>query len=872
MADPNDKTPELELDKMLVARTERWVRENEAGERWRTAMGVTLHRRFMNDYHGYWDAQLNSYLEVPSQGLMKWPIIGPVVRTNNSNWLATRIQLEIDSTSSDPSKMGGERVAQSIFQYLYQKLWTDTEEEKMALYCQLDFNWFGVSGCSAKSSKKMMKVARLREEKVSSSDEEWSCSECGASGPATDLATTEGANLAEPQKCPACGAMGATADSPLGDSEESVEVSDGYDETPEADNFFKVLPSFLFRVDEVNGKAADLTDCQFVNMNRLSRRYQLREMYGEDLVNGLEANDGKEWLDPVKWWHRLESGSIAVEKDYKASGGNANDDDLLQESIWWTTPAAVANYKSPGDFSHPCGFKIKKGQTFGEAFKESGKEFTGLYFVLCGKKLLYICPESHNDVIIAGLWIMNGASFWGKGQQELNDIQEAANAFFSMFYEYGMHSSLPQRIYDGGMFDRKDFKNRAGGMTPTRKGFTRQHPMRWYIDTLEPGRMSGDMFALWNGIVKEGQQEIAGTPRSVTGSADSSNQTAGGQALLTQRGLSQLIPSQKSKGVALVRWCPQQLKFCQKHWTNEQIRHVLSKNDQSWEEQDVEAFRNLDVDRDLNYKVVQGTDVPVTHADKEMKLAQVVASGILWNPQVPVELRQQLARFANIDYDPDNIERERRHLTQVLKKIKAACKWAEQQGLAYIQTEQGTVLNEDTVQKILTLDGVDILPRSENLPYAKTFFANEIVAQHTAEHADKFLIAVLEARVDELIKQQVANDADSAQITGALGQAAGGGKEGVAGGQKGVSESMSYKDAPDDIRRQMEQKEGYQPSRSGVDQTTAKSAVELDHNRETDLQLQREKHAHQMEVEKMKLKAAQENEVNSKIPDRSQAA
>lgn len=853
---PQNNTPEVELEfeKMLVTRTERWVKENEHGERFRTALGVTLHRRFMNDYYGYWDKNLNSYLEVPSAGLKSWPIIGPVVRTNNSNWLSTRIQLEITSNSSDPVKMGGERVARALFQNLYENLWTDTHEELMALYCQLSFNWFGVSGCSARHGQKKMKVTRLRKEEVETDEPEYQCSECGASGPATDLAADEsGVDLAGPVQCPACGNMAATADSPTGDKAE-VEVTDGYDEVNAPKNFFKILPSFLFRVDEVNGKAADLSGCQFVNMNRLSRRYELRENYGEEAVKGLTPNDGKEWLDPVKWWHRLESGTIATEKDYKASGGAQSDDDLLQESIWWCTPASVAAWKSPSDYSHPCGFKIKKNQTIADAFKEAGKTYTGLYFVMAGKKLLYVCPENHNDVLVSGLWIMNGASFWGKGQQELNDIQEAANAFFSMFYEYGMHSSMPQRIYDGNMFDRKDFKNRAGGMTPTRKGFMRNgKPLKYFIETLEPGRMSGDMFVIWESLVREGGEDIGGTPKSVVGQGDPTNKTAGGQALLTQRGLSLLIPSQKSKGQGLKRWAPQQLKFVQDYWSNEQIKEVLTKVDQSWEDQDVEAFRNMDLRFDLTYKVVPGTDIPVSHSEKEQRLMMTLP--VLINPRIPVELRQQIARLGNIDYDPDHIERERRHQTQVLKKIKEACKYVEKSGIGYVQTEAGMEINPEALDRILSLPGLEILQRSENLPWAKQFFDNEIVALHTADHPDQLLLAVLQRRVDMLIEQQVTNDADTAKIMGALNQAQGG-EQGQGGGEDPAAKAQ-LENMKIEGQRQTKQ-------------------MELGYNRETQLQLADRKFGHDVQLEKMRLQVKQmeieaqkEQEIGAKIPDRA---
>ena len=768
MADKKPVVPPEEFDKMIRTRTDHWAKDVEGGERYRTALGVTLHRREQNDYHGFWDRQLNAYLEVPSEGLMKWPVIGQVIWTHCNDWLSTRVQLEITSDSSDPMNMGGDRVAQSLFEKIYSTLWTDMEEYKMALYSQCSFNWFGVSGCTARKARSSMKVPTVVKDSIDTDEPEYSCAECGASGPAVNLATEKGADLSQKQKCPNCGKMAAYVDSPTGDKKE-VEVQGEYKEAPEVDNFFGVYPSFLFRVDEVNGKGADLRPCRFVNMNRLARRYELRELYGEDVTDGLDTSDGKSWTEPVKWWHALQSGSIATIKDsQKGKQGENADDDLLQESIWWISPAAVANWKAPADFevSKKCPFKIKKGQTIAEALGK--KKFVGLYIVLCGKKVLWVDNESHNEVLVAGLWLMNGASFWGKGQQELNDIQEAANAFFTLFYEYGTHASVPHRVVDPAIFDKKDFKNRAGGISYTKKGAARNHPIRWYWEDLQPARLSPDLYQLWALLVQEGKEDIGRAPKASVGQGDAKNRTFGGQQLLTQRGLSSLIPSQKSKGAALKLFAKQHLSFIQRYWSNDQIRRVLVKRDQSWEDQDIEAFRNLDLERDLSYEIVEGSDIPVTYAEKEQRLGQAIMSGVLWNPDIPVDLRVQFAKFARIDYDPDNVERERRHQTQVLKKIKDACAYMERHAQGYIITaESGTEVNPQVVNQILTLPGVEILVQTENLQYAATFFNNEIIAQHTAEHPDQLLLSVLTERIKQLSQAIQQSDITQAQVMGA---------------------------------------------------------------------------------------------------------
>lgn len=828
-----DREEELEFEKLCKAKTSRYTKDTESGSKWRTAMSVTLFKRFNNDYHGYWDGQLSTWLDVPSQGLMKWPVLGPVVRANDANWMSTRIKQEIEATSSEPRKKGAEIVAEAVYNYLYKKDWTARNEQLMSQYCQLGFVYGLYSGFSKHASSKKIKVPKVRKEEVPPEDPEWYCSQCGVSGPATDLATEKGQDLSGAQKCPACGQMSAHVDEQDGEAK-SIEVEDGYEEFAEGDSFTKVVPSLLFLIDEVNAKAGDASGAQWFNYNRLSRRYELKALYGKAAEN-LESQDGKDWLDGVKWWHTLESGGSAPGEQKSGGKGKVSDDDLLQERHWWFRPAVFGSWKSPANFSHPCGFKIKKGQTLQEAFEAQGKEYKGLYLCMVGKKVLYIDTEDHHDCWSFGLWMMNGASFYGKAQQELLDIQEAANEWFTMFFEYGERSSMPQTIADRQMFNRKDFDNRAGGVILTKKGFTRQKPISSYVMRLEPARLSSDLYEIF-ALLDKGKDDISGVSKASTGQGDPSQRTMGGQALLTQRSQGLMVPSQKSKGEAQGLWGKQQLKIAQKYWTDDRIKMVLSKIDKSWDDENIAAFREIDIDNELIIEAAEGTDIPITFHEKAQNLMSIVASGILWNPQVPVDLREQIAHYANIDYDPENVESERRHQQEVYNKIRAACAFVEQQGTGYVQLEGSDMpqVNPQAVAQIQTMPGIEILPRSENIDFATQFFNNYIIALHSTEHPDELLLAVLQDRVDKLTVAKAQNmqaaAVAAATIAGQAGQAAGGGQEG--GGKDPKAEAM-----------------------------------EADKKRQHEINMAQMKHGHAKELQDMKAQQAQEAEMNSKVPE-----
>lgn len=772
---------------------------------------------------------------------MKWPVLGPVVRANDANWMSTRIKQEIESTSSEPRKKGAEIVAEAVYNYLYKKDWTARNEQLMSQYCQLGFVYGLYSGFSKHASSKKIKVPKIRQTEIPPEEPEWYCSQCGISGSATDLATEQGQDLSGAQRCPACGQMSAHVDEQENEAK-SIEVEDGYEEFAEGDSFTKVVPSLLFLIDEVNAKAGDASGAQFLNYNRLSRRYEQKVLYGK-AAEGLDSQDGKDWLDGVKWWHALETGGNAPGEQQSGGKGKVSDDDLLQERHWWFRPAVFGSWKAPANYSHPCGFKIKKGQTLQEAFEAQGKEYKGLYLCMVGKKVLYIDTEDHHDCWSFGLWMMNGASFYGKAQQELLDIQEAANEWFTMFFEYGERSSMPQTIADRQMFNRKDFDNRAGGVILTKKGFTRQKPISSYVMRLEPARLSSDLYEIF-ALLDKGKDDISGVSKASTGMADPSNRTMGGQALLTQRSQGLMVPSQKSKGEAQGLWGKQQLKIAQKYWTDDRIKQVLSKTDKSWDDENIVAFREIDIDNELIVEAAEGTDIPITFHEKAQNLMSIVASGILWNPQVPVDLRQQIAHYANIDYDPENVESERRHQAEVYNKIRAACAFVEQQGTGYIQMPGSDMpqVNPQAIAQIQTMPGIQILPRSENIEFAVGFFNDYLLALASSEHPDELLMGVLQDRVDKLTVAKAQNLQAAAVGAGVISGQAGKAEMGAqGGGQQGPPE-------PD---------------------------PEVEHQRTKELAEQ--KHGHQKEIEQMKMdhakelegmrqQAAQESEMNSKVP------
>lgn len=817
---PNDELP---FDKMILAAIDRRETEAKRGEKKRLPLCVTLHYRYMNDHASYWDKDLG-WVNVPGGGLMTWPIIGRVVWANTANWLATKIGVEAQVSNSDPFLKGAEIVCQQLYPQFETDLWTDQNEALMSLYCQLYCNWFGYSEMS--KDEGYVKIPEAGSIKIEAADPEFYCKECGAGGPATDMATETPKDLAGPQRCPECGQESAFVEASE-DGEHDVESITNYRDTPKLKNTFRVVPSFLIRADELNSKAGDFSEAHWFFYYTLHHRYELKAAYGK-AAEKLKESDGKEWNDGVKWWHALETNTAPLSQTEHYSESVKNrDDDLLQTCRHWFVQGVFSNWTAPEDFeldSDKCKFDIKKGETVAESFKRRGKPYVGLFVITSGKTILWIGSQKHKDRWVAGLWLMNGASAWGKPQQELLDIQEGLNNFFSMFHEHGMRSSMPHLILDGTMLDHNNLKNKAGGVSYTKKGVPRTHPLKWYYERIDPARMSGDMVEIWS-LMQQGVDDISGVSKASIGQSDSANRTMGGQALLTQRSMGLLIPSQKSKGTAKGIAFKQYLKNAQLYWDDDQIRQVLSNQDKSWDDLNIQAFRQLSIECDVDVKTTEGSDIPVTYMEREMRMMQTMASGVLWNPEIPIQLRAQVARLANIDFDPDNIESERRHQSAVLKKLRAACQYVEEQGLGYIYApETGMTINPAMIEKMQTMPGVEILPDTENLEFAVQFFNSHLLAAHTAEKPDQLFIAVLQKRVEQL-------QAIGIQKAAALQQAQ---------------------------AKTEQQAKGVDPERDDAN---------AEKDRQLKLQVGREQQAHDLKMEQMKLSGEAQGEMADKIPE-----
>lgn len=770
---PADAKP---FDEHFKGRRKELIKDYEEPERYRMQIIVTMIKRYRGDSLGFF--YKNRWETMPSQGLKKYNLFWPVVRSNNTNWVSTDIQLKFEPSRSDPETQAGATVCETLHHHVFNRHWTESFEEMMAEFAQLQLGYHIESYFSKNEGVGTIKVpltteANPEEEGIASSGE-YICAACGSGGPNEVL---------DPQNplCPECGQSVQA-----GESEQAQPYSgalhSGYSQMPEGENAMRLRSSFTIRLDEANAVGGDPAGAYWFNHHDLYYRYELYQLmpWLKEKLQGKKS--GEAWSESLQWKRALEMSAGTLRSnlgDTKGDKQTGRSDDLLEYCRWWFMKVAVDDYVAPEYYKHPCGWDIYPGENCQDAFERLGKPYDGLYITFVCDEIGFIASDDKNKRWTGGGWGMNASGYWCKGQEDLLDFQEVVNELLTLMVDNAMHNSLPHLILDGKMFDRQNFKNKAGAASYTRKGLQRDKPIEDYFAQLLPGDISASVPMLMSQML-DGAQNTMGVQPSTVGAPDPTDKTFAGQQLKRQASVGLLIPSQKMKKRAKIAAARHQLILCQKYWPNERIARVMSTAEHSWDDADIAAFKAMDLERDVNITGIEGSDIPVTHQEKEMKLGGLIGSGIIGNPQIPKELQSLAFQYAGVPYDTGDYEAQVRSSDSRLREIRELCQLARDASIAYTRAPDvipdpadptgmtmipnpaaGMIIpNEEVIVMILQQPNVKMLPRQDDHQTHIEFFNRHIVALAASPKVDEFELSVLMHYVDEHILQVALNARD----------------------------------------------------------------------------------------------------------------
>jgi hypothetical protein len=765
------------FDEHFKQRRKDLIAQYEEAERMRIEIIVTMIKRFRGDSLGFF--YKNRWEAVPSKGLKKYNLFWPVVRSNATNWITTNLQPQMKAARSDSETEAGAQVCQALADFFKQSVWSESFDEQLAFLAQLERGYHLESCFSKDAGYGEIKVPVSKElepddNTVSLGGGEYACPQCGSGGPNEVLDR-------DSPKCPECGhpvEMGEeTPEKPL-----SGPVPAGYESMPEGDNMTYIRSSFEIRLDEVNAKANDPKGAYWFNHHALVYLYEIYQKMPwlrEKLKDKLPAGT---WSESLQWKRALEmsAGTLRTNQaDTRGERQSGKPDDLVEYCRWWFLPVAVEDYVSPTYYKHESGkFDIYPGENVRDAFTRLGKKYCGLYLSFVHDELGLIETDDKNKRWTGGGWGVDAEAYWGKGQEDLLDFQEVVNELLTLMVDHAMHNSLPHVILDRRMFDVQNFKNRAGSATYTRAGFNREgRPLSDFFAQLLPGGMDAAVPNLFASLL-DGAQNTMGVQPSTVGAPDPTDKTYQGQLLKRQASVGLLIPSQKSKKRACITWLVQQLMLVQRFWTAERIKRTLSNTEHSWDDADITAFKNMDLERDLIADCAEGSDIPVSHQEKKNELYGLIGAGIANNPNVPRELQSKAFQYAGVPFNDDDYEAQTRSAESRFREMREWVKLAMESNQAFVIAPEleedpisgelvpnpaaGQIVpNKALIVQILAQPNVKILPRQDDHETHIKFYNRRIIALAASPNVNEFELTLLTSRVDEHLLQIALNARDA---------------------------------------------------------------------------------------------------------------
>lgn len=603
----------------------------KSGEDQRTMVSVAMTRRFRansaSDRFGFfsphgtqaWLGDDRDDLEAMAD-MHFLPLLRRAVIANMSAMITGAVRVTCEPATKDPSAGGVASVAKSVFALLdgHRSFWSRRLEAQMAEGAQLGYGVLLRSRFNRHKKGEQVRETDWGQETMPTPGE-YACGSCATGGPFEGGVSPEGTT-----PCPECGVEAEVIEEP---GEELMPVATGERVKNTGDAELTLHTHYEVRCDERETGGGHLDAARWFEHHYLASGDEIaRENPGFD-----PGTSATEWSLSLKWLHALRSGT--VEHLQKFDGGcdihEVRNICLLPEEYATHVEPPGGGFVLKDDAGRPVldekgrvAFEIRPGERLIEKFPD------GFRFRLCNQKFM---PGSPEDPGVKAYDFRDEWSYLGFAPDpytfhhapliELLGLGDDVNTMYTIDFQHRESASKTSRVYDQqffepGAFDYDEIPTRDGA--PLELG----DDIRKHVADLESPKMDTAMQGLL--YLFEIAPQVGSPPPVALGAPDANDETYGGQRLKHQRQLMLLSPYGQSKAEAKVRVFTQILKIAQRHWPDERFAYLRSRLGQEWKEQDVEAFREADLERVLVIDFAEGSEVPTTLMEREQKMGQLL--------------------------------------------------------------------------------------------------------------------------------------------------------------------------------------------------------------------------------------------------------
>lgn len=592
-------------------------------------------------------------------------VVKPMVQLVSTTLASAQVKLDIAAANKDPELGGAANIARGLFEYWNGRegYWDSNLKNRLATMICVAYGCFFRSY----SDKRKHKVPGMTEpqfgQEMMPEAGEYACRTCGTSGPF--FGEVQQAGEFSITRCPQCGKVAEVTKEP---SESSVEVPNGESPLMALENKTDVVNPLEVYLDERYSQNANINNVQWLVWHPLYSEEEMRAEFG-DYNNYSSPID---WSYSSRWKHAMETGTVLYEKSM--STNSDTDEAKFWEVEWvWVRPDQYLTYKVPSEHE----LKDANGKVVDviEPGPLLNKYPDGFCFPKTGEKLLTGQYESD----LTQVWDYCGLnpdpmSFYYRPLVDFIQYQDDANTQYTLYMQHLERNAQVGIIYDDRAFDPDSFES---DLIPTKEGFTRDEPISAYVETFQTPPMTEAAKGL-EFILTHVLPALGGFQPAAIG-APSPGEPYAAQLLQKQQSLGQMAQGQQSQANAEKGWFKKQCKLAQQ-WPPAKLEYIRTRLGEEWKEQDIEAFLSCDIDRDLNIDVLEGSDIPTSLIEREVKINNAITqlAGIppdiiaTMPPEFLKELYSQWLNLTGIDADFDNVEAEDRLSTARYMIIKQA--------------------------------------------------------------------------------------------------------------------------------------------------------------------------------------------------------
>lgn len=528
------------------------------------------------------------------------------------------------------------------------------------------------------------------------------------------------------------------------------------------------------------------------------------------------------------------------------SGGSSSmrEFELLHYQELWVAPSVYASQKLPRDTELKGGGVAKAGTSYREAFPD------GMYFSRIKEEIFNLYPQSAAECLSHAANSL-GEGFHGHGEWDLNELGDQMTEAKSLKINSMLNDSVSPLMIREGVMDLNEVENKPGLMIPIGEDFKSMK-----LDDIArriPGESMPDQaYALSDELKGQAQQRVGAFSTQTDAPDIKAMGTATGVNALTANSLGRRGPALELYGQMFVDQGYQKLQLRKNYWPKKMYAQVSS----DLGDDAVKWFMDCDLKQDIIISVVPDSWMPQLDDAEKANMQQFMGLfGQVLAAKGDMDLINDLVRKGMQifdtgldlgDYEQESIEAQIR-----LDKLQDVAAFTESQfGEHLYDPQTGAVINDalalcyQQTAELLKIKHVQSDPQDifYNLPLdvmfddhkefqsayvkwlrtaegrAASAFARLLVRQLADYHDQAEAYRQLKMNQYSKVPQTADLQADivAQKAQGAVDAA---NQPPVAPDppphpMQRVAESMSYKDVPDDIKRQIEAQAGLQPAQS----------------------------------------------------------